>query len=93
MPDYLPAHAALVAASGYAEISLGVVALIPPLQWLARWGLTILLVAVFSANLHMALHPAQFPRIPVALLWLRLPLQAVLIAWVWWATTDTRRGP
>jgi len=36
MPDYLPAHAALVAASGYAEISLGVVALIPPLQWLAR---------------------------------------------------------
>jgi uncharacterized membrane protein len=44
---------------------------------------------VFPANLNMALHhisldPAR--PIPEALLWLRLPLQAVLIAWAWWYT-------
>jgi uncharacterized membrane protein len=46
-----------------------------------------LLVAVFPANLHMALHTDRYPRIPAWLLWFRLPLQAVLIAWVRWCTT------
>jgi uncharacterized membrane protein len=86
MPDYLPAHGALVAASGYAEIALGALALVPGQTRLARWGLTALLVAIFPANLNMALHAERFRVIPPALLWLRLPLQAALIAWVWWAT-------
>ena len=86
MPDYLPAHDTLVAASGYAEVALGLLALVPGAERLARWGLTALLVAIFPANLHMALHPERYPSIPAPLLWLRLPLQAVLIAWVWWAT-------
>lgn len=86
MPDYLPAHKELVAASGYAEIVLGVLAFFPRLRSLTRWGLLALLVAVFPANLNMALHPGRYPRIPPALLWLRLPLQPALMAWVWWAT-------
>jgi uncharacterized membrane protein len=86
MPDYLPAHGALVAASGYAEIALGALALVPGQERLARWGLTALLVAIFPANLNMAVHADRFRAIPPALLWLRLPLQAALIAWVWWAT-------
>lgn len=88
MPDYLPAHRELVAASGYAEITLGALAFVPPARRLTRWGLIALLIAVFPANLHMALHPERFGRIPPVLLWVRLPLQAVLIAWVWWATAD-----
>jgi uncharacterized membrane protein len=88
MPDYLPAHAELVAASGYAEIGLGAMAFIPRLRGLTRWGLLALLVAVFPANLHMALRPERYPRIPPRLLWLRLPLQPALMAWVWWATAD-----
>jgi uncharacterized membrane protein len=83
MPDYVPAHRELVAASGYAEIALGALALFPPAQRLTLWGLIALLLAVFPANLHMALHPQRFGRIPPVLLWLRL-----LIAWVWWATAD-----
>jgi uncharacterized membrane protein len=41
---------------------------------------------VFPANLHMALHPEQFRKLSPILLWLRLPFQAVLIAWAWWYT-------
>ena len=88
MPDYLPAHRELVAASGYAEIALGALTFVPGARRLTRWGLIALLLAVFPANLHMALHPERFGRIPPVLLWVRLPLQAVLIAWVWWATAD-----
>jgi uncharacterized membrane protein len=88
MPDYLPAHAELVAASGYAEIGLGAMAFIPRLRRVTRWGLLALLVAVFPANLHMALHPERYPRIPPALLWLRLLLQPALMTWVWWVTAE-----
>lgn len=86
MPPYLPRHDLLVALSGYAEIALGAIAFVPRLRRAARWGLIALLIAVFPANLHMALNSGTFPRIPAALLWLRLPLQAVLIAWVAWCT-------
>ncbi|HMQ34803.1 MAG TPA: hypothetical protein PKD53_28960 [Chloroflexaceae bacterium] len=88
MPDYLPAHRELVATSGYAEIGLGATAFLPQLRGLTRWGLLALLVAVFPANLHMALHPERYRRIPFILLWLRLPLQPALMAWVWWTTAE-----
>ncbi|KPV50620.1 DoxX family protein [Kouleothrix aurantiaca] len=88
MPDYLPWHRELVALSGYAELLLGGAALFPPLRTLTRWGLTALLLAVFPANLHMAMHPERYPQIPRALLWLRLPLQPALIAWVWRTTAE-----
>lgn len=87
MPGYLPAHEALVAASGLAEIALGLLAL-TPLRRLTRWGLVALLVAVFPANVEMALHAERFAPIPPAILWLRLPLQPALAAWVWWATGE-----
>lgn len=89
MPGYLPAHQELVAASGYAEIGLGAMAFVPRLRGVTRWGLIALLVAVFPANLHMALHPERYPRIRPALLWLRLPLQPAMMSWVWWATAET----
>jgi len=93
MPDYLPAHQALVAASGYAEIGLGMLVLVPGMEHISRWSLIALLIAVFPANLHMALHAERYPRIPPILLWLRLPLQALLIAWVYQAThIDSQAG-
>ena len=88
MPDYLPAHAELVVASGYAELALGALAFIPRLRVVTRWGLLALLIAVFPANLYMALHPERYPAIPAALLWLRLPLHPALMLWVWWATAE-----
>jgi len=83
MPPYLPWHRALVAASGAAEIVLGALLLVPGGSAFAAWGLIALLIAVFPANLHMALHPKLYPAIPPILLWLRLPLQGVLIAWAY----------
>jgi uncharacterized membrane protein len=86
MPPYLPWHDVLVALSGYCEIGLGLLVFVPKYRRVAGWGLIALLVAVFPANLHMALHSDRYPRIPALALWLRLPLQAVLIAWVDWCT-------
>lgn len=90
MPPYLPWPLALVYLSGAAEVTLGASLLIPRFQSLAAWGLIALLVAVFPANLHMALNPEHFPTIPPVALWARLPLQAVLIAWAYWFTEGRR---
>lgn len=89
MPGYLPRPRLLVLLSGVAEVIGALLALLPHTQRLARWALTALLIAVFPANLHMALHAEAYPKIPAWLLWARLPLQGGLIGWVWWAT-DTR---
>ena len=86
MPPYLPWHAFLVAFSGVCEIALGLLLLVPKYRRWAAWGLIALLIAVFPANLQMALNPQTFPDIPPVLLWLRLPLQGVLIAWAYWYT-------
>ncbi len=83
MPPYLPWHGPLVFWSGVAEVLLGVGLLIPQTSRLAAWGLIALFIAVFPANLYMVQHPERFRKIPRALLWLRLPLQGVLIFWAW----------
>jgi uncharacterized membrane protein len=41
------------------------------------------LVAIFPANVEMAVHAERFPRFPRPLLWARLPLQGAIIGWVW----------
>ena len=62
---------------------LGVLLLVPRTSRLAAWGLIALFVAVFPANVHMALNPHLFPEIPPTALWLRLPLQGVFVAWAY----------
>ena len=88
MPPYLPWHRELVYLSGACEIVLGGLLLVPRYSPYAAWGLIALLVAVFPANLHMALHPADFPKLSETGLWLRLPAQGVLIAWAYWFTGE-----
>jgi uncharacterized membrane protein len=90
MPPYLPWHLELVYVSGVAETLLGIMVLIPKSRRLGAWGLIALLIAVFPANIHMALNPQAFPGISPALLWLRLPLQFVLIAWAYWFTGSAK---
>lgn len=80
VPDYLPAHTALVLVSGVAEIAGGVGVLVPRTRRVAAWGLVLLLVAVFPANIWMVQHPERF-HLPLWALWLRLPLQIPLILW------------
>ena len=83
MPDYLPAHRPLVYASGAAEALGGAGLLHPATRRIAGWWLVATLVAIFPANVWMAQHPDRY-RIPGgrATLLARLPLQAVLVAWV-----------
>lgn len=82
VPDYLPAQRELVSISGVAEFAGGIGIAIPKTRKAAGWGLAALLVAVFPANLHMALNPDKYDQIPAWLLWARLPLQPLAI---WWA--------
>ena len=89
VPAVLPAPLALVYVSGFFEFLGGAGLLVPRVRRAAAWGLIALYVAVFPANINMTIH--QIPLepghpIPPVLLWLRLPLQAVLIAWAWWYT-------
>lgn len=86
MPPYLPWHLFLVYLSGFFEVALGVLLLVPALTRVAAWGMIALLVAVFPANVQMAINPQLYPDIHPLILWLRLPLQAVFIAWAYWQT-------
>lgn len=86
MPPYLPLHRELVYASGLLEIAGGLGVLVPRFRSTAGLGLVALLVAVFPANVHMAMNPELYPELPAVGLYARLPLQAVFIAWAYWAT-------
>jgi uncharacterized membrane protein len=84
MPAYIPTalHLPAVYLSGIFEIVFGVMLLFPQTSSIATWGLMGLLIAVFPANVNLALNPGLTPGFPGWAHWLRLPLQPVLI---WWA--------
>lgn len=84
MPPWLPWPGAMNALSGLAEIVGGVGLLVSPLRRVAGWGLIALLIAIFPANIHVALQ-GHMPGTTLSpwVLWLRLPLQIVFIAVVW----------
>ena len=86
MPDYLPAHRELVLVSGAAEMAGGAGLLSERTKRPAALWLIATLVAVFPANLHMALHPERYTRFPRWSLYARLPIQAALIAQIWRAS-------
>jgi len=76
-----------VLASGVAEIAGGAGVLHSKTRRSAGWWLIATLLAVFPANVEMALRPERFKRIPKSLLYARLPLQGAMIALVWKTTT------
>ena len=86
MPPALPWHLELVSISGVAEIVLGAMLLFPKWTVMAAWGLVALLIAVFPANVHMAMHPDLYPSISPTALLIRLPIQGLLVAWAYWYT-------
>ena len=92
MPPWLPWLVALNAIAGAAEIAGGIGLLMPRTRRAAGWGLIALLIAVFPANLHVALM-GKMPGTDFSslTLWLRLPFQAAFIAWVWWVAIFSRR--
>ncbi len=88
MPPYVPWHPGMVRVSGAFEVLWGLGLLVPTTRRAAAWGLVALLIAVFPANLYMAMHPIEAGAVSIApvLRWGRLPLQALLIWWLLWCT-------
>ncbi|MEA5622001.1 DoxX family protein [Nostoc sp. UHCC 0251] len=91
VPPQLPYPLGLVYLSGFYEILGGIGLLVPPVSQAAAWGLLALFIAVYPANINMAVNLIKIEHIPNSP-WLhviRLPLQAVLIAWAWWYTKSS----
>lgn len=86
MPPVLPAPLFLIYLSGVFEIVLGITLLMPKFTRFAAYGLIALLIAVFPTNVYMAMNPQLFPEFGLTALYLRLPLQFVLIALTFWFT-------
>jgi uncharacterized membrane protein len=91
MPPYLSWPVALVYVSGVCEFALGIALLFKRTQVLAAWGMIALIVAVTPANLHMAMHADLYPQYSSTALWVRMPLQIVLLAWAFWYTRPVER--
>lgn len=92
MPRWVPAPEAANAISGVAEILGGLGVLVPATRRWAGWGLLALLIAVFPANVHVALE-GKMPGTSLSptALWLRLPFQVLFAGWVWWTTLSRAR--
>ncbi len=94
VPGYVPiSPKAAVFWSGWGEIAGGLMVIPPATRKLGGWWLIALLVAVFPANVHMAVSPEQVrgldtKRIPRWALWIRLPIQVFFVWWAWQATQD-----
>jgi len=86
MPPAFPLHSEAVYISGFFEVLGGVCVLIPRLRKIAGWGLVALLVAVYPANIYMAITPEAFPELSISLLYTRLPLQFIFFYWAYSVT-------
>ena len=86
IPPYLPEPWALVFWSGVFEVLGGLGVLVPQTRRWAGWGLVLMLACFLPTHVYMARHPDLFARVPAWALYARLPLQAVLMAWAYWAT-------
>ena len=92
MPPSLPYHEAAVAISGVFEIIGAVGLLFQRTRRMAGIGLFFLTLAVSPANIYMSLNPELFPDVSDLALTLRLVMQVLLLACIWWSTAaDTKR--
>ena len=83
MPGALPAHRELVYVSGAAEMLGGAGVLSNRTSRWAGWWLIATMLAVFPANVNMAVEADRFRAIPEPLLWGRLPVQGAILYWIW----------
>ena len=86
MPPYLPFHLPLVYISGAFEIIFGIMLFFSKTRFIAGWGLILLLIAVFPANIYLAYTNGSAMNTSPTIAWGRLPFQAVFIAIAYWHT-------
>ena len=89
MPPAFPLHIEAVYISGVFEILGGIGVLIPKFRRFSGWGLVALLIAVYPANIYMAISPDTFPDIPVSALYFRLVLQFIFFYWAYSVTRSS----
>ncbi|WP_411827182.1 DoxX family membrane protein [Luteolibacter sp. AS25] len=82
IPPWLPAPSLLNVISGAAETAGGIGLLISLTRKAAAIGLILLLIAIFPANLHIAINGWPETGIASWILWARLPFQILFILWV-----------
>ncbi|MBC8126531.1 MAG: DoxX family protein [Gloeobacteraceae cyanobacterium ES-bin-144] len=93
MPLWLPARESLNLISGAMEILGAIGLLIPVTRRAAAVGLILLIIAVFPANIQVAVNGWPGMDIPQWMLWARLPFQLLFIAWVVYACPGLRYMP
>ena len=91
VPPYIPWPVAAVLVSGVFELLGAVGILVPATRRAAGIGLILLTLAVTPAHFYMLQRPELFP-VPLWALWLRLPVQVLLLALIWWSTWRTPPG-
>jgi uncharacterized membrane protein len=90
MPPYIPAHEFMVMLSGVTEIVAGIMLAIPKTTKAGAWFIIAHLVIFFSVHIYMIQEAAtEFSDVPLAALWIRIPVQFLFIAWAFWFTRDT----
>ena len=87
-PPFLPFGLAAVYISGFFEVLFGIMLLIPKTRYYAGWGLIVLLIAVFPANIYLAYTNGAAMDISAAVAWGRLPFQALFIGLAYWHSKD-----
>ena len=91
MPPYVGYHLQIVYISGVFEILGAIGILVPRLRQWAGNGLFLLTICVTPANIHMWLHPDLFPEMSPTALSIRLVVQVMLLACIWWSTRTPSR--
>ena len=86
MPPYLPLHKELVYISGALEIILGLMLLLDKTRFIGGWGLILLLIAVFPANIYLAQTNGLAMNTTPLIAWGRLPFQGIFILIAYWHT-------
>ena len=86
VPPYLPIKLELVYLSGLFEVILGIMLLVPTLRYYAGWGLILLLIAVYPANIYLAQTNGAAMNTSALVAWGRLPFQFLFIGIAYWHT-------
>ena len=86
VPSYLPLKLELVYVSGFFEIIFGFLLILPSWRYYAGWGLVLLLIAVYPANIYLAQTNGAAMNTSALVAWGRLPFQFIFIGIAYWHT-------
>ena len=87
VPPYLPYHIELVYLSGFFEIVFGLLLIFKYSRKYAAYGIILLLIAVYPANIYLAFNEIPQKSMNVSSFfasWIRLPIQFILIGFAYW---------